>query len=154
MKTYILVCVYPAVWEFWQVVYCLMYISVTSLGLSQWCNQGFQSSGIWCCVAGLVVPDMAKDHSAFVFRVHEEWILKMKAVRSFETPGTIHSDIESHPRRSDSYLFVAWHGIIESKMKVWVWVVLWSQLGDTLLVWTKRKQRKSQWSYIQGFKRL
>ena len=29
---------------------------------------GFRSSGVWCCVAGLVVSDVMKDCTAFVFK--------------------------------------------------------------------------------------
>jgi len=30
-------------------------------------NRGFRSSGMFQCVAGLVVPDILKDRSAFIF---------------------------------------------------------------------------------------
>ena len=43
----------------------------------------------------------------------------------------IGSDKDLHPRRPAGCLTCV---TVESKVKVWDWVVLWSQLGDTILV--------------------
>jgi len=42
--------------------------AVQDLMVSQWCCWGFGSAGMWHSVIGWVVPDVLKDHGAFIFR--------------------------------------------------------------------------------------
>jgi hypothetical protein len=50
-----------------------------------------KSSEMWCSVTGCVVPDIARDHHAFIIMVKQSknsLTLKMEAVLSFEILGT------------------------------------------------------------------
>jgi hypothetical protein len=66
------------------------------LWFSKQCSWSFMPSVLWCCVVGQpAVPDIAKDHTAFIFKVKHFFLdyltLTMKALHTIKMTGTITS---------------------------------------------------------------
>jgi len=66
------------------------------LRFSEQCFIAFNSSGMYSCVAGLVVCDVRKACNSTIF------LMKMAKLKAFQTPLTINTDTTTYPRRSES----------------------------------------------------
>ena len=77
---------------------------------------GFWSSGMWWCVAGLVVPTNLKEHAAFIFKGQEVQTIILGLLKSdvkdttiLWNPGNYFPNTASHPQRPDFSETLLWH---------------------------------------------
>ena len=80
--------------------------------ISNWCNWGFQLSGMWCCVFGWIVP-FSKEHTVFILEDQvdqEEFLTCDSEGDMFLWDIKCHSrrDVASHPRRPESSIALLW----------------------------------------------
>jgi hypothetical protein len=80
------ICLTSQIW--WPISSAL--IHVQDLRFSNWSCWVIKSSGTLCCVAGQVVPNVLKDHSAFLFRIKQtaSWPFKILSTWGGGTSGT------------------------------------------------------------------
>ena len=77
--------------------WCVINEKLTS---SYWCYRRCNTSGMWCCVVRWTVPDISKEHCAFIFRVRQ-WCSTWGTVTLWNNGNHSHNDTSSHPRRPE-----------------------------------------------------
>jgi hypothetical protein len=85
---------------------------------------------MWYCVVGQVVPDIAKDHTAFIFRVKHfflhYWTLTLKAPYSIKMTGTV---------TSPKHLNLFWNYLFD--LATVIYVIIYGPLSNPPdLIWT------------------